>query len=219
MLLRSIQLLRTSGLWSCLRLHSYCRQTPRSQSDTQHRWRNTDKCFHFIPFNRSSVSISASNESDFMKLCSWWKQLWLLLCIIFPPMYKNNLLLWWWFTSPKLWQRWVYRDIDNYKELVPDHVRKVHSFWEGAEDLWSVLAKTTPISNWRFCSQRLNRERQIWSGIPASTCVCERERNKISYNVRPSVLVHLKTCAADTCVIPVSSVQNSDRMGCSWGWT
>lgn len=36
-LLRSIQLLSTSGLWSCLRLHSYCKQTPRSQSDTQRK--------------------------------------------------------------------------------------------------------------------------------------------------------------------------------------
>lgn len=42
-LLRSIQLLSTAGLWSCLRLHSYWRQTPRSQSDMEDKSRDESR--------------------------------------------------------------------------------------------------------------------------------------------------------------------------------
>ncbi len=70
------------------------------------------------------------------------------------------------------------RVVEQCSSLLPDHVRKVQSFWEGegAEDLCCLLGKTTPISSCRFCIQRLNRERQIWRGIPASTCICETEK-------------------------------------------
>jgi len=64
--------------------------------------------------------------------------------------------------------------------LLPDHVTKAHCFCEGAEDPCGLLGKTSPISSCRFCSQRPNRERPIWRGIPASTWICGTDNPRTS---------------------------------------
>lgn len=81
--------------------------------------------------------------------------------------------------SPKgsLLSTWMQerRVVEQFDQNLPDHVRKVHRFREAgdAEDTWGLLGKTKPIFIWRFWSQRLNRDIQIWRGIPASTCICD----------------------------------------------
>lgn len=111
------------------------------------------------------------------------------------------------------------------KTPIPDHVRKVHSLWEadGVKDVcWE--GNVTPMLSWRFCSQRVKRERQMWRGIPPSTCICWDQAFQISHTGHTHMPCTRTTrwrhqLPLTTCEIPVSSVQKSDRMGCSWGWT
>lgn len=94
MFLRSIQLLSTSGLWICLRRHSYCKQTPRSQSDMQHTaWLITS--FSLIPQKKlksliplalnarkvkcravySKLTRPGEESTQFLRGCGWWRRL------------------------------------------------------------------------------------------------------------------------------------------------
>lgn len=138
------------------------------------------------------------------------------------------------FTNSSRDQTWLFLMTTVYSKscrsmqmILPDHVRKVQSFWEaeGTGGIGCLFGKITPILNCRFCSQRLKRERQIWRGIPDSTCICRTEKysdvmqqNYIN-SVRQQEMHSCVLMPISTCVIPVSSVQNSDRTGCSWGCT
>lgn len=109
---RSIQLFRGSGTLSCFRLHSYSRQTPRSQSASTHT--HTQTHYRLTSMRQQTESSAVSGSFS------------------------------------------------------PDHVTNAQGCPDGAGPGLSV-SKTTPLSCWRPCSQRVNLDRQMWRGGAEST--------------------------------------------------
>lgn len=126
----------------------------------------------------------------------------------------------------------------KWKCYLPVHVTKAHAFASEAELLWLSVLNIIFFSFCIFWIHFINCDKQMLRGTPWSTWFFKEQNKKhvcvrmhwnsfelylfiASLNKCKHQFYNYKTMLSHnyTCVMPVSSVQNWERIGCSWGWT